>query len=507
MIARRRTAALAMLLAACGGDSGTGPSSLAIAAQAGQGQTGPAAGPLPNALAVLVTNPSGAPVAGQAVTWTTTGGSLDPATSTTDASGIATTAWRLGTTIGAQEARATLSGASGSPIRFTASAAAAVPAPPLVATVEVPANYGAHDTYVRDGIAFLCAWNTGLIILDVGGGGHGGSPSAPVELGRLVTSANGVAGGAQVHNAWWFHNPVAAEKRYVFVGQEGPGSVGTSAQGDIHVVDVSDLTAPQEVAFFHLGAIAGASTGTHNFWMDEPAQILYAAYYNGGVIALDVSGTLSGDLSSRLIANIQPGGPGDTYVWGVQLYHGDLYASDMLSGFWQLRLNRAAGSFSILSGGDNVPDRFSADLWLANGYGYTGTWGSVRRGTNSGNQIKVWQISAAGAPSLANTVSLAGVGNVSDNEVSADGKYLLATAERGRDEAKGFYIYRLASPASPELIAFANVPGIGNQGGGLHTGTFATIGGRRYVFAARNPGPAGAPAPALVIFDVTDLTP
>src|SRR4029078_747876 len=146
---------------------------------------------------------------------------------------------RRRTRSGAQAPRPTLSAASGSPIRFTATAAAAVPAPPLVATVEVPANYGAHDTYVRDGIAFLCAWNTRTIILDVGGGGHGGSPSTPVELGRLVTSANGVAGGAQVHNAWWFHNPVAAEKRYVFVGQEGPGSVGTSAQGDIHVVDVS----------------------------------------------------------------------------------------------------------------------------------------------------------------------------------------------------------------------------------------------------------------------------
>jgi len=49
--------------------------------------------------------------------------------------------------------------------------------------------------------------------------------------------------------------------------------------------------------------------------------------------------------------------------------------------------------------------------------------------------------------------------------------------------------------------------GMSNQGGGLHTGTFAVIGGRRYVFAARNPGPSGASPPALVIFDVTDVTP
>ena len=76
--------------------------------------------------------------------------------------------------------------------------------------------------------------------------------------------------------------------------------------------------------------------GTHNFWVDETRQILYAAYYNGGVVALDISGTLRGDLSSREIARIKPGGTGNTYVWGVMLYNGSLYASDMLSGLWQL---------------------------------------------------------------------------------------------------------------------------------------------------------------------------
>jgi hypothetical protein len=97
------------------------------------------------------------------------------------------------------------------------------------------------------------------------------------------------------------------------------------------VVDVSDLAAPREVASFSL-----AGAGAHNFWMDEARQILYAAYYNGGVIALDVSGSLSGDLSARLIDRIEPGGAGNTYTWGVMLANGSLYASDMLSGLWQI---------------------------------------------------------------------------------------------------------------------------------------------------------------------------
>ena len=97
------------------------------------------------------------------------------------------------------------------------------------------------------------------------------------------------------------------------------------------MVDVSNLAAPVEVAFYHM-----PGAGTHNFWMDEGRQVLYAAYYNGGVVALDVSGTLSGDLASREIARLQPGGSGNTYVWGVQLANGSLYASDMLSGLWQI---------------------------------------------------------------------------------------------------------------------------------------------------------------------------
>jgi hypothetical protein len=170
------------------------------------------------------------------------------------------------------------------------------------------------------------AWNEGLYIFDVGNGSHGGTPQAPVQISK--TSGF----GGETHNGWWFWNP-NGERRYLFIGEEGPGSVGTSSSGDIHVVDVSNLAVPQEVAFYHLNG-----AGVHNFWMDEAKQILYAAYYNGGVVALDVSGTLSGNLANREIARIQPGGAGATYVWGVMLYNNSLYVSDMISGFWQLGL-------------------------------------------------------------------------------------------------------------------------------------------------------------------------
>jgi hypothetical protein len=204
-------------------------------------------------------------------------------------------------------------------------------APVGASRLTFPRNYGIHDTYVRDGIAFVFAWNTGVIIYDVGNGLRGGSPTAPVEISRLVTSANGICCGPSVHNGWWFHNPVTSERRYLFIGQEGAATIGSHSSGDIHVVDVSDLAQPREVAFFHLNG-----AGTHNFWMDEERQILYAAYYNGGVVALDVSGTLAGNLSGRLRSQLKPGGVGNTFTWSVQLANGFLYAIDMLSGLWQL---------------------------------------------------------------------------------------------------------------------------------------------------------------------------
>jgi hypothetical protein len=358
--------------------------------------------------------------------------------------------------------------------------------PDLVYTLPVLENYGIHDQFVRDGLAFVSAWNTGLLIYDVGNGIMGGSPSSPRLVGSIVTNSNGVFGGAQVHNAWWFWNP-NGEKRYLFVGQEGPGSFG-STSGDIHVVDVSDLTQPAEVGFYHMDG-----AGTHNFWVDESAQILYAAYYNGGVVAIDISGTLPDTLAKREIARIQPGGPGNTSVWGVQLSNGSIYAADMLSGFWQLKLQ--GSTFSVAGGGHNVPERYSSDLWVQGGYAYTGTWS--HRGAVPGDAVKIWQLDAGGAPVLRDSIVLKNsIVTVSDIEVSPDGKLLMFSAEYG--PLQGLHFYSLADPAKPVLVGRYLVPG---PSSGIHTATFGTIGGRLYAFAARDPSGS-----ALLIFDVTKFT-
>lgn len=194
-----------------------------------------------------------------------------------------------------------------------------------------------HDVFIRDGILFTALWDAGLTIWDVGGAGQGGAPANPVFLGNVATV------GGRVHNVWWFHDPATGAQRYAFVGEEGSGVVGQSSSGDLHVVDVSDFTDPREVAVYQ---VPGA--GAHNFWMDEPRGVLYAAYYNAGVRALDVRGDLgtcpaaeqAADgrcdlaLMDRELATFVPPG---TYVWGVAGGPGEtLYASDMTQGIWKL---------------------------------------------------------------------------------------------------------------------------------------------------------------------------
>lgn len=209
--------------------------------------------------------------------------------------------------------------------------------PRTVSTLVIGAPY-IHDVFVRDGYLFTAEWNDGVGIYDIGA--VSGSPESP----RLITHATTV--GGQVHNVWWFHDPSSGAKKYLFVGQEGPGSIGSSSTGDVHVVDISNLTAPTEVAAF---TVTGA--GTHNFSVDEANGLLYAAYYNGGVRVVDIRGDLASCTAAQKFANgrcnLTLAGrekaqfTGDAsrplYIWGVHWQGNALYASDMLNGLWKVQ--------------------------------------------------------------------------------------------------------------------------------------------------------------------------
>ncbi len=194
-------------------------------------------------------------------------------------------------------------------------------APQTVARFSAGSSF-LHDVYVRDGLAFLSHWDAGLVILDVGNGVAGGSPSSPTEVSRISTT------GGQTHNAWYW--PQAG---YVFVGEED-----FDTPGIMHVVDASDLSVPVEVASFSVTGIT-----PHNFWLDEAGGILYMAWYETGIRALDVSGRLLGELDrqGREYTALQYNGPGGgcttgsgTCNWAPQLHNGLIYLSDLHSGLW-----------------------------------------------------------------------------------------------------------------------------------------------------------------------------
>ena len=184
-----------------------------------------------------------------------------------------------------------------------------------------------HDVWAEDGYAYLSYWDDGLVILDVGAGTHGGTPSEPAFVSQISYPQG------NTHVAW-------RDRDYVFLGDE----IGTSdgMRGYIHVIDVADIDNPKEVAKYEV-----PEAGAHNVWIDD--ETLYIAYYQGGLRVVDISGTLRGDLyrQGREIGMYRTGAPeGQALVpnspqaWGPQVFKGNVFVSDMLSGLWVLKHGR-----------------------------------------------------------------------------------------------------------------------------------------------------------------------
>lgn len=198
-----------------------------------------------------------------------------------------------------------------------------------------------HDVGVWDGLAYLSYWDDGLIILDVGNGVKGGSPSNPqfVSQYKYKYDIGGQMYG-NTHHAYPYTNE--AGQRYVFLGDEIFGCPGCeNPRGYIHVIDVNDLDNPREVAQYEL-----PKAGTHNLWVEDDR--LYIAYYNAGLRVVDVSGELRGDLleQGREIAVFKTDLPGDdedqTMAWGPQPYKGNVFVSDLRSGLWAVKVEPQA---------------------------------------------------------------------------------------------------------------------------------------------------------------------
>ena len=211
------------------------------------------------------------------------------------------------------------------------------------------AGHGIHDVWVSDGIAFSSNWNDGIVAVDVGGGGRGGTPDRPIELGRYAYPSgwNHSAFPYKSKSTGTFYL-IAGDESFPYGGITGEEGMPSRAAGWIHVVDWSDWDHPREVARYQV-----PEAGTHNLWVED--DILYIGYYNGGLRVVDVSGELMGDLykQGREIAMFLPYDPDGfvanaPMVWGPQPYKGNIFFTDFNSGLWAVKLADKQGPGRII---------------------------------------------------------------------------------------------------------------------------------------------------------------
>lgn len=209
-----------------------------------------------------------------------------------------------------------------------------------------------HDIDLRDGLLYASYWNDGLIVLDVGNGIKGGSPSNPVKVSQFKYDLNAMYKQVEVdggpgfirgtHTAW-------RHKNYVFIADEvfpAASPKGTKdaaagrAYGRLQVVDVSDIANPKSVAFYE-----PEYGGVHNVWV--AGDSLYMGAYNAGFRVFDISGELRGDLRAqgREIGHLNTADM-DGHVknaamtWGVVVNPRDglAYVNDNNNGLWIVRI-------------------------------------------------------------------------------------------------------------------------------------------------------------------------
>ncbi|MFO0241546.1 Ig-like domain-containing protein [Gemmatimonas sp.] len=208
-----------------------------------------------------------------------------------------------------------------------------------------------HDIDVQDGLAYLSYWNDGLVILDIGNGVKGGSPSNPQlvsqykydlnDMYRQVEASGGPGFIRGTHTAW-------RHKNYVFIADEvfpaapvkgAKDASAGRAYGRLQVIDVSNIAKPKSVAFYE-----PEFGGVHNVWV--AGDTLYMGAYNAGFRTFDISGELRGDLRAqqREMVHVHTADM-DGYVknaamtWGVVVRNGLAYVNDMYNGLWIVRMD------------------------------------------------------------------------------------------------------------------------------------------------------------------------
>jgi hypothetical protein len=208
--------------------------------------------------------------------------------------------------------------------------------PVKVGSFELDApGHSIHDVWVEDGIAYSSNWRDGVVLVDVGNGIAGGSPENPVQFAQYAYPSG-------ANHAAFPYRSESTGRFYVIAGDEiMPGfdpDQPAETMGYLHFIDFTDPENPVEVARYQV-----PEAGTHNLWVE--GDRLYAAFYNGGLRVIDISGELRGDLyrQGREIARYRAYDPegkvaNAPMTWGPQPHKGHVFFSEFNSGLWAVKL-------------------------------------------------------------------------------------------------------------------------------------------------------------------------
>jgi hypothetical protein len=209
-------------------------------------------------------------------------------------------------------------------------------------------NARIHDLWVRDGIAYSAQGGVGTVVVDVGNGKWGGT----IENPKLINVVE-INSGHEIY-------PYVQEstgRTYLFIGDEfmnregrvwegtdyrsemyTSGGVPQTSGGYVHIVDFTDPMDPRKVARYHL-----EDFGSHDIIVED--DVLYQAYYEGGVRIVDVSGELMGNLADqgREIAVFKPYDPqgytpNSSFVMNAMPWKGHILFTDFNTGLWAAKL-------------------------------------------------------------------------------------------------------------------------------------------------------------------------
>jgi hypothetical protein len=211
-------------------------------------------------------------------------------------------------------------------------------------------NSRVHDVWVRDGIAYSSEWGTGVVAVDVGNGKYGGTIQKPVLIATYPTTSGAT------HEIFPYVQK-ATGKTYLFLGDEimnrqgrvwegtnyrnemtTRGGVAQTSAGYTHIIDFTDPKNPKNIAKYHQEEF-----GSHDIIVED--DVMYQAYYDGGLRVVDVSGELLGNLAEqrREIAVFKAFDPNGftanaSFAMNAMPWKGHILFTDFNSGLWVAKL-------------------------------------------------------------------------------------------------------------------------------------------------------------------------